>query len=165
MVEDYQIRQLLPGKHLDELANKFIRCLNRTVCWQHLSTAPPYVQESSPTSVRISSMDWTSNVFIDTTTELYWGKSLSKANPRLLKSFLRWEKTNWKNVFQLPRFLSEDMYAAKDQLVNAFAAYFSLPNGERTDANYFVKAAEEELRDIGFNDQDLGKVHMLQHWA
>lgn len=57
------------------------------------------------------------------------------------------------------------MYAAKDQLVNAFAAYFSLPNGERTDANYFVKTAEEELRDIGFNDHDLGKVHMLQHWA
>ena len=57
------------------------------------------------------------------------------------------------------------MYAAKNQLVDAFTAYYGLPRNKREDANYFVATAEEELRGIGFNDHDVAKVNMLQHWT
>ena len=57
------------------------------------------------------------------------------------------------------------MYEARDQLIAAFTAYFGQANTDRTDANYFVRTSEQELRDIGFDDNDVGKVHMLQYWA
>ena len=57
------------------------------------------------------------------------------------------------------------MYTARDKLVNAFTAYFKLPQAERADAAWFVPIAEAEMRDIGLDESDLGRAHMLQHWA
>ncbi|KAG6990987.1 hypothetical protein G7Y79_00059g091720 [Physcia stellaris] len=57
------------------------------------------------------------------------------------------------------------MYSARDKLVNTFATYFRLPQAERTNAAWFVSIAEAEMRDIGLDERDLGRAHMLQHWA
>ena len=165
MVEEYQFHQLLPGENLDKIAKTFVRYVDEKVRWQQLQKKCPYIQGSSPNSVKISLMDWTADVFLHTTTEIYWGKTIWEVAPKLIESFLKWEETTWKYVFQLPRFLSRDMYAAKDQLVDAFTAYFEQPKSKRGDATYFVVTAEEELREIGFKDHDVAKVNMLQHWA
>lgn len=110
-------------------------------------------------------MDWTSEVFISTTTKLYWGKSLLEIEPNLLHIFRQWEETNWKYVFQLPRCLSKDTYAARDGLVGALTKYFHLPRERRSDTAYFVKMAESELRDIALDEREIARIHMLQMWA
>ena len=164
MVEEYQFHQLLPGEKLDKIATTFVTHVNEKIRWELLQKQCASLDPSSD-ALTLSLMDWTADVFLHTTTEIYWGKSIWKVAPNLIQSFLKWEETNWKYVFQLPKFLSRDMYAAKDQLVDAFARYFRQPSSERGDATYFVKTAENELRDIGFDDSDLGKANMLQHWA
>lgn len=165
MVEIYQFHQLLPGERLDQISIPFVDFLDKKLRVEHLQRNCPYVLESSLDSIKISVIDWTSDVFIRTTTEIYWGKSIWKVAPNLFESFLTWEKTSWKYIFQLPRFLSEDMYAARAQLVDAFTAYFGQPKNKRADCNYFVQAAEEELRDVAIDEHDIAKVQMLQHWA
>ena len=164
MVEEYQFHLLLPGEKLDEITKTFVGHLDEKLRWQQLQSGS-YVLESSGHSVKVSLLDWTAAVFLQVTTEIYWGKTIWEVAPNLIQSFLKWEETTWKYVFQLPAFLSKDMYAAKDQLVDAFTAYFGQPKERRSDANYFVKTAEEELRDINFDDHNIAKVHMLQHWA
>ncbi len=166
MVESYQHNQLLPGAKMDKLAEYFVAEVDVKLQWQRLYDEPrPYVNIISRDVMHLSLMDWTADVFINTTTEMYWGKSIWKCDPALTDSFLKWEETTWKYVFQLPRFLSKDMYTARDRLIGAFRLYFAQPNAERADANYFVKTAEEELRDIEFGDFDVAKANMLQHWA
>ena len=151
---------------MDEIAKCFVADVDAKLQWQRLHDQPrPYVNIISRDVMQLSLMDWTADVFINTTTEMYWGKSIWKVAPGLTESFLKWEETTWKYVFQLPRFLSKDMYTARDQLIGAFRVYFAQPNAERADANYFVKMAEEELRDIEFGDFDVAKANMLQHWA
>ena len=165
MIEEYQFHQLLPGERLDQIIKPFVDLIDQKLRSEYLWNACPYVLETSPDAIKISMIDWTSDVFIRAITEIYWGKSIWKVAPGLMESFLAWERTSWKYIFQLPRFLSEDMYAARTQLVDAFTAYFGQPKEKREDANYFVKAAEEELRDIAIDEHDIGKIHMLQHWA
>ena len=165
MVEDYERHQLLPGKNHDELASRFTKDLEKMISWDALSTKSSHAIKDSPNFVKVSLMDWTSDVFISTTTKLYWGESIFDVAPDLLQKFRQWENANWKYVFQLPRILSTDTYAAKDGLVNAFAKYFMLPRDKRADINYFVGMAESELRDIGLNETDIARVHMLQMWA
>ncbi|KAL9102989.1 MAG: hypothetical protein Q9187_009061, partial [Circinaria calcarea] len=165
MIADFQHRQLLPGENLDNISRQFISSLNELVSWQEINSNRPYVLQSSSHSVQVSLMEWTAHIFINTNSGLYWGKSLSKVAPHLTKSFMKWEEKNWKYVFQLPRSLSKDMYAAKDQLVDGFRDYFAQPQEKRSDASFFAKAAERELRDISFTDYDIGKVHMLHYWA
>ena len=165
MIEEYQFRQLISGENLEKIAKGMVGYVDERVRWQQLKEKSPYVLKSSSEFVTLSLMDWTADIFIHSLTEIYWGKSIWEVAPNLIETFLKWEETTWKYVFQLPKFLSRDMYAAKDQLVDAFTAYYGQPKNKREDATYYVEAAEEELRDIAFDDHDIGKVNMLQHWA
>lgn len=165
MIADFQHRQLLPGENLDNISRRFISRLDEIVSWQELKSNHPYVLQSSPDLVKVSLMEWTAHAFINTNSEIYWGKSLAQIAPYLTKSFIKWEERNWKYLFQLPRFISKDMYAARNQLVDGFRDYFAQPQEKRTGANFFVTAAEKELRDISFDDYDIAKIHMLHYWA
>lgn len=165
MVEEYQMHQLLPGGKLDDIAKIFVKQLDRAVSWQDFTASSPYVLEASSDSVKVSLLSWVEQVFISTTTEIFWGESIWKIAPGLIDSFLKWENTTWKYVFQLPHFLSSDMYTARDQLIDAFTKYYGQARGNRADANWYVNKAEAEYRDIAFNDHDLAKVNMLQLWA
>ncbi|KAL8982670.1 MAG: hypothetical protein Q9205_002891 [Flavoplaca limonia] len=165
MIEEYQRHQLLPGRKLDNFAKAFVCHVDKMVSWQqvqvHVSSSTPVVSAS----VDISLMDWTTDVFLHATTETYWGRSIWGLAPNLIESFQKWEQTTWKYIFQVPRILSKDMYDARDELIAAFTAYFGQAKTTRADANYFVTTSEQELRDIAFNDNDVGKAHMLQYWA
>ncbi|KAL8762523.1 MAG: hypothetical protein Q9184_001483 [Pyrenodesmia sp. 2 TL-2023] len=165
MVEEYEHRQLLPGENMDKIAKTVVAYVDNMVRWDQVQSHCANVPLTVSTPADISLLDWTTEVFLRTTTEVYWGKSIWKVAPNLIRSFLVWEETTWKYIFQIPYLFSKDMYTARDQLIGAFTAYFGQPRSARADATYFVKAAEQELRDIAFDDNDVGKVHMLQFWA
>ena len=165
MVAEYQRRQLRPGVNMDILAASMIDHVNSMVRWDNLKMGETCDRQSSEKTVSLSLIEWTSHAFIHSTTDMYWGKRIFEIDPTILETYTIWEKTNWKYVFQIPRLFSRDMYDARDKLVDAFTGYFQLPKNERTDAAWFVPIAEEEMRDIGSSDRDLGRAHMLQHWA
>ena len=165
MVAEYQRRQLRPGKHLEILAKSMINHVDCLLQWQSLAVGQTSIRPSSDQWLTLSLIDWTTHTFIRSTTETYWGKKILEINPDLLRTYTIWERTSWKYVFQIPRLFSQDMYSARDKLVNTFATYFRLPQAERTNAAWFVPIAEAEMRDIGLDEHDLGRAHMLQHWA
>ena len=82
-----------------------------------------------------------------------------------MNSFLRWEQTNWKYIFQLPRYFDEDLYAAKEQLIDASTAYFNQSQAERPDSIHSLSASEVEMRKIDLKNDEIAKVNMLTHWA
>ena len=165
MIEKYEHHQLLPGKHMNDVSQLFLTQVSDRLRWENLTRDHVYVRERQADGVTVSLIDWTSDVFIRATTEAYWGRSIWTVAPNLIDSFRQWEATTWKYVFQLPRIFGKDMYTARDQLIGAFTAYFGQSAMLRQDTSYFVRAAEAELRDIGFGDVDIGRTHMLQHWA
>ena len=165
MVSEYQRRQLRPGKNLDTLAKSIVNRVSSLLQWQNLSLGQTRIRPGSEKSLSLSLIEWTTHTFICSTTEIYWGKKILETDPSLLQTYNTWERTSWKYVFQVPRLFSQDMYSARDKLVDAFTTYFRVPQAERTDAAWFVSIAEAEMRDIGLDESDLGRAHMLQHWA
>ena len=165
MVSEYQRRQLRPGANMEKLAASMVKHIDGMLRWDNLLHGQAYDRQSSGAAVNLSLIEWTSHAFIYSTTDMYWGKRIFEVDPTILETYTTWEKTNWKYVFQIPRLFSRDMYDARDKLVDAFTRYFSSPKSERIDAAWFVPIAEREMRDIGSSDRDLGRAHMLQHWA
>ena len=165
MFAEYQRRQLRPGNKLETMTRPMIDHINSLLQWHNLSTGQTYSRPSSEKSLSLSLIEWTTYTFIHSLTKVYWGNKIFECDPSLLQTYKTWERTYWKYVFQLPRCFSRDMYHARDKLVNAFIAYFRLPQAERADVAWFTPIAEAELRDIGMDDRDLGRAHMLQHWA
>ena len=165
MIESYQHRQLLPGSNMEVMAKNFVHQVDAQLKWPRLRSRRKYIREFASDHVKLSLVDWTTDVFLRTTTEAYWGKSIWKVGPELLGSFAVWEASTWKYVYQIPYIFSKDTYAAKDQLIQIFSDYCSLPEDERADSSLFVEMAETELRDIDFGNDDIAKCNMLQHWA
>ena len=165
MFAEYQRRQLRPGNKLETMTRPMIDHINSLLQWHDLSTGQTCTRPSSEKSLSLSLIEWTTYTFIHSITKVYWGSKIFESDPSLLQTYKTWERTYWKYIFQLPRCFSRDMYQARDKLVNAFTAYFRLPQAERADVAWFTPIAEAEMRDIGLDDQDLGRAHMLQHWA
>ncbi|MCJ1267976.1 hypothetical protein MMC22_007862 [Lobaria immixta] len=167
MIHQYLVQQLVPGVQLNQIAAIFVDHLNDRVRWpsQNLSSHQSYVLEACSESVTVDVLGWTSHIFFHASTEVYYGKLMLEIAPNLLKTFHKWEQTNWKFLFQIPRFLSEDLYAAKGQLVDDFAAYFKQTREQRGDASRFVKLAETELRACGLDNEEIARIQVLHHWA
>ncbi|KAL8767545.1 MAG: hypothetical protein Q9209_005962 [Squamulea sp. 1 TL-2023] len=139
--------------------------IQRRITWERLKESQISISQESKSSSKISLYELTSHTFIRSLTEIYWGKEIFEVDPNFLQIFALWEKTNWKYVNQIPHFLSRDMYRTRDRLIEAFTRYFSLPKSQRSDTAWFIPRAEAEMRDIGLDDRDLGRAHMLQNWA
>ena len=162
---EYRHHHLLPGESLDKLSETFRSYLDKELQWQNLTIDNPYLRGSSSDWVDLALLDWNTEIFVRTITELYWGKSMFRVAPQLINSLRKWEKCNWKYLYNLPSFLSKDTATAKNELLQGFTQYFGLPKSQRPDAMNPVIAIEGELRSLDFNDSDVAKVNMLWHWA
>lgn len=116
-------------------------------------------------SVVVSLNDLCIELFVTQATEENWGSTLLRKSPDLIKAFMAWEYTSWKFMFQLPGVFAQDMLAAKRTITGAFADYYRLPRSERADANYFVTALEDMLREVGLTEDEMGKFTLLHYWA
>ena len=78
---------------------------------------------------------------------------------------MSWEATNWKLMYKLPDFMARDMIDARSEFIDTLCKYFETPKKDRSDALYFVKAMEEEMRAAGLGDREAAGIHMLHLWA
>jgi hypothetical protein len=165
MFNDYHRAQLQPGVNFDDLLhNRTIPGIERTLQFD-ASLDHPAVLARSKDGVTISLLALCNELFVRGTSEAFLGKAIFMVNPNLLNAFRRWERTNWKYMFQMPTFMSRDMIAAKEEIIDTFVDYFRLPYAERSDCNQFVRASEKLARDIGLCELDRAKLFMLHFWA
>ncbi|KAL9045993.1 MAG: hypothetical protein Q9214_001067, partial [Letrouitia sp. 1 TL-2023] len=160
MIEEYHNHQLSPGGgRLDHLTEAFVAHLNTRISWQShdFETSRPYVIEASSKSATIDVLGWTSELFFNIMTKLYYGEFLLKSHPDMYHSFVQWEKSFWKLMYKVPRFMSKDLYTSRTHLVDIFTDYFRTPRSQRADANHFVSSAENELRNSGLADGEVAR--------
>lgn len=165
MFNNYHRAQVHPGENFDDLLHS--RITPGIECTFDFDNTPnhPAVLARSKEGISISLLDLCNELFVRGTAEAFLGKAIFRVNPNLLTAFRRWERTNWKYMFQMPKFMSGDMIAAKEEIINTFVDYFRLPFEERSDCNYFVRASEKMARDIEVCELDLAKIFMLHFWA
>lgn len=162
---EHRHHHLLPGESLDKISQTFWGFLDKEIQWQRLTARNIHPRASSSGWISINLYDWTTEVFVRTVTEIYWGKSVFTVAPQLIQSLRKWERCSWKYLYNLPPLMSKDTDVAKNELCQGFTKYFGLPKSQRLDAMNPVTAIEAELRNIDFNDSDIAKVNMLWHWA
>ncbi|KAF2818683.1 cytochrome P450 [Ophiobolus disseminans] len=165
MLNNYHRAQLLPGEDFEELLhNRLTPSMERTFDFDSTPNHPAVLARSKD-SISISVLELCNELFVRCTAEATLGKSIFRVNPNLLNAFGRWERTNWKFMFQMPKFMSRDMIAGKDEIINTFVEYFRLPYEERSDCNYFVRASEKLAKDVGLCELDTAKIFLLHIWA
>ena len=164
-LREHRHHHLLAADSTDKLSETFRGYHEKELRWQRLTANNAYLRASSSEWVDVSLHDWISEIFIRTSTEIYWGKSVFRVAPQLVTSLRKWERCNWKFLYNLPTFLSKDTATAKNELIQGFTTYFGLPKSQRLDAMTPVGATEDDSRNLDFKDSDIAKINMLWHWA
>lgn len=157
-------RQVHPGARLEALmGERILPSLFKELDFETPGHAA--VKSRNGKSVAVSLLDLCVELFITSTTDVFFGPKLRQLEPNLIKAFESWEQCNWKFLFQLPDVFARDMLAAKETLTNAFAKYYASPKEGRKGAVYYVQAVEDMLREVGISEVEMGSYTMLQYWA
>ena len=162
---DFHKQQLLPGDELDKLGYQFLRIINEHLQWEKMTSQRGYVVEVNREGVDVSLFKWCGDILVDAGTRAYFGERLLQIDPNLLQSFFEYDEKAWMLLFQYPHFLSKDMYAAKQRIIDALSTYFRLPKEQRKGEAWFIQALETEQRALGMSDQDVAALLMIVYWA
>lgn len=112
---NFHKNQLLPGKELDVLAARFLQCIEESMQWEMMTNERDYVLRTADNAVEVSLLRWCGDILVDAGTRAYWGERLLQIEPNLLRYFFDYDNRAWMLLFQYPRMLSKDIYAAKGE--------------------------------------------------
>jgi hypothetical protein len=130
-----------------------------------LEANDPAVLSRSEKSYTVSLLSLCIDVFITGHTDAYFGPELRQIQPGIIKAFETWEQCNWTFLFQLPKIFAKDMLQAKGIITGAFATLNRTPRKDRLNSTYYVNALEEMLREVGLNEEEMGRFTLLHYWA
>ncbi|KAM0161258.1 hypothetical protein ACHAPG_002461 [Botrytis cinerea] len=164
MTSEYHRQQLLTAANAENLVQRIVPSLEKSLSWNILRQHPACVRTSGD-SITLSLWEWCNEVIIKSSATAYYGNKLFDINPNLLQAMMSWEATNWKLMYKLPDFMARDMIDARSEFIDTLCKYFETPKKDRSDALYFVKAMEEEMRAAGLGDREGAGIHMLHLWA
>lgn len=156
-------QQLLPGKELDDLQKVFMSNIHEYLHWRSI---PPKITFVSSTQTKtISLLGWCREVLLESSTRAFFGVQLTEVNPGLFDSFYNFDSCSWKLHYGYPRFLSAELYAARDTIIEALTAYYRLPKAKRRDAAFVVNRLEDEMRLLDIEDKDIAAMTMPLFWV
>jgi hypothetical protein len=165
LFRDMHIHQLNPGKNLDFLEERFLTKFQEFLPLKAMQNELPYVLEKTPNSVVVPLTQWCSDFFVKAGQDAYFGPKLAEIDSGLTDAFLIFDELSYQVIYQYPSFLAREMHAARDRAMSSLSTYLKLPKEERTGDAWFVKAMEDEMRNIGMDDKDMGIAGLTFYWA
>lgn len=160
--------QLHPGKQFEVLQAKILRCIDDSLQWDHLPSEPGATSTISrimPYERTLSLSDWCREVIVKATTRVMFGDALLHIDPKFLQYFYDFDDESWKLTYQLPRFLSKDVHAVKDKILDVLVEFLKLPPDKTEDACWLVKMLVTEQRNIGIGERDIAAMLMVVFWV
>lgn len=165
VANDLHHAQLLPGKHLDDLTQRFLVQIERRLTWEFLLAHDHRVARGAPTQVTLSLYDWCAQVLVPAASVAFFGEAMLRINQNLIEDFLAFDEDSWMLTYRYPRFLARKMYHGMQGNTDAFTRYFGLPLEERPDACHYVTLFEARERSAAMSDRDVAITIQLFYWV
>lgn len=162
--EDFYRHQLLPGTgELNNLWSKaedgIIKALAEDkVCQAALLRTDNDIQE-------VSLFAWAREVLMSTITTAVFGTRLLEIRPDLMVHFTKFDNESWKMNYKVPPSMCPELCKARAQVISGLKQYFQLPREERTDAIWFVRTLETEIRKLDLPDNDIAALYVMPLWV
>lgn len=156
-------RQLLPGRELDSLQRVFMNGIHEALLWDKVT--PKCTLRSCPRLKTVSLLSWCREVLLESATHAFFGERLMRINPNLFASFFIFDASSWKLNYGYPRFLSNELYAARDVIIDSLESYFKLPRSKRPGMSYLITQFEDEMKRLDIEERDIAALVMPVYWV
>ena len=166
-LHDLNVRQSTTGPDFEDLSSKFLSYFDSFLEFHAMAGNSRYcLRNREPAgAICVSLTRWCAEMVINASQHGYFGDRLTQIDPNLAQTFINFDQRSWQLLYRYPRWLSRDMYSAKYQLIKALTSFFESPADTKTDAAWVTKLLEEEMRDLGFNSNEMATLMMLQYWG
>ncbi|KAI1098020.1 putative cytochrome p450 [Jackrogersella minutella] len=156
LAQRMHMHQLYPGENMVVLQKKAQDWINRQLTFDVLAKECTYSPSQSPDHIQLPLYEWTSDYFVRLGQYIYFGDVLQKVDPDYVSAYIIFDEVIWKMLYQYPTFLCHDMIGPRDQMMASLKFYFQLPPDQRRDqAAWIINAMEDEMRDLGVDDENL----------
>ncbi|KAK8043804.1 cytochrome p450 [Apiospora phragmitis] len=159
------IHQLFPGEKLTSLEHRFYEFFDKHLRLDTLTETCPYASRATPASITLPLVQWCSDYFIKGGQAAYFGRRLAEIDPSLTDAFLEFDELSYQVIYQYPTFLARKMQASRRRVLAGLKKYLQLPQEQREDDAWFVKAMESEMRALNMSDDDMAIATMTIYWA
>lgn len=156
-------QQLHPGEKLNTLQNVLLGNIYSSLTWE--SMTEKVIISSTENERTVSLYEWTRQVLLDGATRAFFGDKLLEMDPNLFEDFFYFDDNSWKLTYKIPRYWSNDVYAAKQKAQDALEAYFCLPKEERPGEAWIIHVLETEMRALGITEPDIASILMMTFWV
>jgi hypothetical protein len=156
-------QQLLAGKESETLQHVLLRRIEASLAWHKIPEK--ITLSSTPEKKTVSLLGWCREVLLESATHAFFGDRLLEIEPNLLKIFSIFDASSWKLHYGYPRFLSRELYAARDKIHTALVTYLKLPKEKRPDAAWLIHGFETEMRRLGIEEEDIAAVMVPVYWV
>ena len=153
--------QLYPGEQFDIIQGRFLALIDKSMRFESFSRE--FVLSSAPDENMVSLLKWSQHVLINAGTTAFFGETLLKSDPNLLRSFIDFDDNNWMVWYKWPD--ATLMRTPKAKVLKTLERYLAMPKEKRPGAAWIITTMEESQRQLGMNDADIAAVVMTLLWV
>jgi hypothetical protein len=154
LAKEFHIRQLYPGKMLDQLVDPAVDFLSCNMNVPSIVERGAYATAGGDGSVNVCLFRWVCDFFISFGQRAYFGKKLSEIEPNMFNIFMEFDAVAWQVLYQYPTFLCSQMVGAKNRMQAAMEEYLAVPAEARGDAAWLIRALEDEMNRLKISKRD-----------
>ncbi|KAG8162984.1 hypothetical protein KVR01_007462 [Diaporthe batatas] len=154
--DDFKL-QMHPGERLEILQTTVLNNIDRLLQWDQVVG----VKSTKGPAKIVSAWEWCRHALVDGATRAFFGDAIYRVAPDILSVFYIYDDDAWKQHYNYPKFAARNMYEAKEQCLQAWIAYLSLPVEEREDASWIVKKIEQGLKQMGVDEPSQAAPNLL----
>ncbi|KAK0114733.1 hypothetical protein ONS95_014218 [Cadophora gregata] len=156
---------LQPGKKMDALSEVFMGHIERLI---PVYLSDPRVKAGDGDSVHGQVVDlykWGRCVLADAGSRAFLGMEILAIDPDFVQHYIDWGDLSWKIPWNYPSILSQDMYKARETLVQVFMNYYSLEPSKRPNLNWLLERMQNEQQQLGMSLHDAETVALIVLWG
>ncbi|PVH76649.1 cytochrome P450 [Cadophora sp. DSE1049] len=157
---------LQPGKKMDALSEIFMGHIEQLI---PVYLSDPRIKagdcKDHGQGQIVDLYNWGRYVLADAGSRAFLSSEILDIDPDFVQHYIDWEDVSWKIPWSYPGILSQDMYKARETLVQVFMRYYTLDPTQRPNLNWLFDRMQREHQQLGMSLHDTGTVALIVLWG
>jgi hypothetical protein len=155
--EDFYRLQFMPGQNFNLLWPEVFKRIDQRLDYERILSGK---QEQNH-----SLWGLCHSVLLGPTLASIFGDAVLETDPSIIDVMVLFDDLSWKINYKIPLPFSKDTHEAKNKMINFFQVYGRLPTDNKTDASWFAKSLENEMKKAGLSERDIAVFNVSVSWT
>ncbi|KAL2827745.1 cytochrome P450 [Aspergillus cavernicola] len=165
VAEELMKKQVL-DRHLGNgLLTRTLEVLETQIRWGGIEASTVLGTSEDGRELTVSLWRWAQVASIRTITTAWFGNAIWELSPSIIDDHMHVDHGLWKLLFRIPKPFAREVYAARTRVQRCLVGFLRLPESEKEDQSWAVKAAVEEMRSRGMSEEDMASYLLMVFWA